>query len=155
MIKKLIKVVLPIFLAVLFGGICGKLVFSNYDKKITENLNGKKVYLIQAGAYSNYDNMVSNTLVNNYIYYQDDDGLFKSVIGITEKKDNVEKIKSTYTGNVIISEYYSNDSILNTKIEEYDKLLSNTNNTDEVKKIVMQMLELYKDNDSTLTKVVS
>jgi len=83
MIKKLFKVVLPVFLSVLFGGICGMIVFSNYDREITDSLSGKKVYLVQAGAYSNYDNMVNNTMVNNYIYYQDEDGLFKSVIGIT------------------------------------------------------------------------
>lgn len=155
MLKKLFKVVLPIFLAVLFGGISAKLVFSNYDEPITKTINGKKVYLIQSGAYSNYDNMVKNTLVNNYIYYQDDDGLYKSVIGITENKENIEKIKSTYKGNVIITEYYSTDKKLNTKLDEYDLLLSKTTDTTAIKKIVLQMLELYKDNDSTLTKIIS
>lgn len=155
MIKKLFKVALPIFLSVLFGGVSAKLVFSNYDKKITESINGKKVYLIQVGAYSNYDNMVNNTLINKYIYYQDDDGLFKSVIGITENKDNIEKIKSTYEGNVIVNEYYSDNVNLNKKIEKYDLKLTNTTNNEEIKKIVLEMLELYKDNDFTLIQVVS
>jgi len=66
MIKKLFKIFLPIFLSILFGSICGKLVFSNYDVKIKQNFSGKKIYLIQIGAYSNYDNMVSNTLINKY-----------------------------------------------------------------------------------------
>ena len=155
MIKKLFKLVLPIFLSVIFGGISAKLVFSNYDQKITNNINGKKVYLIQSGAYSNYDNMVNNTLISKYIYYQDDDGLYKSVIGITENKDNINKIKSTYTGDIIISEYYSNDTKLNNKIKEYDDLLHNTTDTNKIKEIIVKMLELYKDNDSTLIQIVS
>ena len=155
MLKKLFKVVLPIFLAVLFGCFSAKIVFSNYDNKIPTTINGKKVYLIQSGAYSNYDNMVKNTLVNNYIYYQDDDGLYKSVIGITENQDNIEKIKSTYKGNVIITEYYSTNQNLNTKLHEYDLLLSKTTDNNELKKIILQMLELYKDNDFTLTKIIS
>lgn len=155
MIKKLFKLVLPIFLSVIFGGISANLVFSNYDQKITDNINGKKVYLIQSGAYSNYDNMVNNTLINKYIYYQDDDGLYKSVIGITENEDNIDKIKSTYTGNVIISEYYSNDTKLNNKIKEYDDILSNTTDDNKIKEITNKMLELYKDNDSTLIQIVS
>jgi len=132
-----------------------KSIWQNCFKKITDNINGKKVYLIQSGAYSNYDNMVNNTLINKYIYYQDDDGLYKSVIGITENKDNIDKIKSTYTGNVIISEYYSNDTKLNNKIKEYDDLLHNTTDNNKIKEITIKMLETFKDNDSTLIQIVS
>lgn len=155
MVKKLFKLVLPVFLSVLFGGICGKLVFSNYDVNINKNLSGKKVYLVQNGAYSNYDNMVSNTLVNNYIYYQDDDGMFKSIIGITVDKKNVDKIKKIYDGDVIISEYYSNDKELNDKLNKYDELLSEVEEVNDIKEIVFKMLELYKDNESVLIQVIS
>lgn len=155
MVKKLFKLVLPVFLSVLFGGICGKLIFSNYDVNINKNLSGKKVYLVQNGAYSNYDNMVSNTLVNNYIYYQDDDGMFKSIIGITVDKKNVDKIKKIYDGDVIISEYYSNDKELNDKLNKYDELLSEVEEVNDIKEIVFKMLELYKDNESVLIQVIS
>lgn len=153
--KKLKKVLMPIFLSVLCGAICGKLVYGIYDKKIERDMNGEKIYLIQAGAYSTYDNMVSNTSLNNYVYYEDDDGLFKSIIGLTEDYDNIEKIKSTYSDAVIVSEYYSKDQELNNKIKEYDKQIQASNNTEEVKKIVLEMLTLYKDQDSTLTQIVS
>ena len=155
MIKNLFKVVLPIFLSVIFGGVSAKVVFSNYDKSITSNLIGRKVYLIQSGAYSNYDNMVNNTLLNNYVYYKDTDGLFKSVVGITECYDNIEKIRRVYTKDVIISEYYSKNNELNTKLGEYDNLLKETTDDKKIKEIILKMLELYKDNDTTLTKIVT
>lgn len=153
--KKLFKVIVPIFLAVLCGSICGKLVFNSYDQKIIEDLNSKKIYLIQAGAYSDYDNMVNSTLLSNYVYYHDEDGLYKSIIGITLNKNNIEKITNTYNGKVIITEYYSNDNKLNNKINEYDQKIEKTIDNEEVKKLVLETLELYKDNDSTIIKVVS
>ena len=157
MLKKFLKKVLgPIFLSCLCGLICGKLVYQVYDSNIEKEITGEKIYLIQAGAYSSYDNMVDNTLVNNYVYYEDDDGLYKSIIGITEDYDNIEKIKKTYGKDVIVSEYYSKDDELNTKIKEYDKKLATTTESSDIQKTVLEMLTLYKDNDnSTLVKIKS
>lgn len=135
--------------------VCGRMVYSIYFQKLEKEVIGEKIYLIQAGAYSTYDNMVNNTNYGNYIYYEDDDGLFKSIIGVTEDYDNIEKIKSTYSNEVVVSEYYSKDQELNQKIKEYDKKIHASDNGEEVKKIVLEMLNLYKDTDSTLTKIIS
>lgn len=153
--KKLKKVLIPVFLSIVCGAICGRLVYQIYDKKIEDDLIGKKVYLIQAGAYSTYDNMVSNTSISHYVYYEDDDGLFKSIIGLTENYNNIEKIKNTYSGEVLVSEYYSKDQKLNKKIKEYDRKIENSTSSEEIKKIVLEMLTLYKDNESILVQVKS
>lgn len=153
--KKLKKVLFPIFLSVICGAICGRLVYSIYDKKLDNDINGEKIYLIQAGAYSTYDNMVTNTLISNYIYYEDDDGLYKSIIGLTEDYDNIEKIKNTYKDNVVISEYYSKDKELNRKIKAYDQKIKNTTSEEAIKNIVLEMLTLYKDKDTTLIQIQS
>lgn len=154
MIKTIKKAIIPIFLSIICGGICGKLVYDIYEPEIESTMASKKIYLIQVGAYSSYDSMVNNTLVNNYIYYEDKDGLYKAVIGVTENYDNISKIASTYSGDVIVSEYYSSDNEMNTKIEEFDKKISEIDNTTEVKKLILEMLNLYKDrDDSTLIKI--
>lgn len=153
--KRLRKVLVPIFLSVICGSICGSLVYQIYSQKLADDLIGEKIYLIQAGAYSSYDNMVNNTLVNNYVYFEDDDGLFKSIIGLTENYDNIEKIKNTYNGNVIISEYYSKNKELNQKIKEYDDKIKNETQKEEIKKIVLEMLTLYKDKETTLIEIKS
>ena len=92
--KKLTKVLFPIFLSVICGAVCGRLVYSIYDKKITDDISMTKIYLIQAGAYSTYDNMTSSMLLSNYVYYEDD-GLYKLIIGVTEDYSNIDKIKNT------------------------------------------------------------
>lgn len=153
--KQIKKVVMPILLSVICGAICGKLIYQIYDKKIETDINGEKIYLIQAGAYSTYDNMIHNTSVNNYVYYKDQDGLFKSIIGLTEDEKNIEKIKNTYQDEVIISQYYSKDKELNQKIKEYDSKIKNSQNEEEIKKIVLEMLSLYKDKDTVLTQTIS
>ncbi len=153
--KRIKKAVIPIFLSVICGAVCGKLIYQIYDKELEQNLSGEKIYLIQAGAYSTYDSMVHNTSLNNYIYYEDQDGLFKSIIGLTENYENIEKIKNTYGDEVLVSEYYSKDEELNQKIREYDTKIKNASTSDEIKKIVLEMLTLYKDKDTTLTQVIS
>ena len=154
--KKLFKKVLvPCLLSIICGSICGHLVYGIYDKKIETDIYGEKIYLIQAGAYSNYDNMVKNTSINNYVYYKDDDGLFKSVIGLTEKKENIEKIKNSYGKEVIITEYYSKDKDLNKKIQELDKQINETNEKETIQKLSLEILSLYKDKKAVLTQVTS
>lgn len=145
----------PILLSVIFGGFCGRLVYDMYDKKIEEDINGKKIYLVQSGAYSSYDNMVKNTLLSNYAYYEDEDGLYKSIIGITLDYDNLDKIKKTIKDNVLVREFYSKDNDLNKKIEEYDKKLKNITDSNKIKNIVNEMLELYKDKNNTLVQIES
>ena len=148
------KVLIPIFLSVICGSICGKLVYDIYDKDISKEIQGEKIYLLQAGAYSTYDSMVKNTLINNYIYYEDYDGLYKAIIGITENYNNIELIKNSYGKEVIVSEYYSKNKELNEKIKEYDKKISKMNNKEEIQNTVLEMLTLYKDNDDkTLVKI--
>lgn len=147
MISKIKRGIIPIFLAIICGSICSKLVCSIYVDSASKSLNDTKIYLIQAGAYSTYDSMVSNTSVNNYVYYEDD-GLYKAIIGITENKNNIDKIKSTYEGEVIVSEYYSLDNKLNEKIEKYDKEIEKLEDSNEIKNIVIKMLGVYKDNDN-------
>lgn len=141
------KAVLPIFLSVLCGAICGKTIYKIYldnnDLVIDDNL----VYLIQTGAYSSYDNMRANTLGYDYIYYKEDN-LYKTVVGVTKNKNNVDKIKNIYNEEVIINEYYSENKELNSKLNEYDELLLLETDTDKIKKIIVDMLNLYKNNDS-------
>ena len=152
--KRIRKVLVSICLSIVCGSICGKMVYGIYEEKLKSEINGEKIYLIQAGAYSSYNNMVENTSINNYVYYEDD-GLFKSIIGVTLEYDNIKKITDLYNKDVIVTEYYSNDLELNKRIREYDKKIDSSNNQEEVKKNVLEMLSLYKDNKSTLIEIVS
>ena len=105
MIKRLKQTLFSILLSIICGSLCGKIVYGIYDKKIDKDLENEKIYLIQSGAYSSYDSMIKNVLMNNYVYFEDDDGLYKSIIAITQDLSNIDKIKNTYKDNVIVVEY--------------------------------------------------
>lgn len=145
------KVVIPVFISIICGAICGKIVYNIYDENDTFLVNNT-MYLLQAGAYSSYDNMRANTMGNNYVYYEDD-GLYKAIIGITSSYDNIEKIKNAYNGEVIVNEYYLNDIELSNKIYELDKELSKEEDSNNIKEIINSMLALYKEGNINLTKV--
>lgn len=153
--RKIKKVLVSCVLSVLCGSICGKLLYGVYDKRIEADIYGEKIYLIQAGSYDNYDNMVKNTSFSHYVYYKDEDGLFKSIIGLTENKDNINKLKSIYNGDVSVLEYYSNDLELNKKIKEFDNKLVHITNGEEIKNLTLSMLDLYKDKNATLKQITS
>lgn len=145
------KVVIPVFISIICGATCGKIVYNIYDENDTFLANNT-MYLLQAGAYSSYDNMRANIMGNNYVYYEDD-GLYKAIIGITSSYDNIEKIKKAYNGEVIVNEYYLNDIELSNKISKLDKELSQEEDINNIKKIINSMLALYKEGDINLTKV--
>lgn len=146
------KVVIPVFISILCGGICGKIVYNIYDENDTF-LTNSTMYLLQAGAYSSYDNMRANTMGNNYVYYEDD-GLYKAIIGITSSYDNIEKIKNAYNGEVIVNEYYLNDIELSNKISKLDKELSKEEDSNNIKEIINSMLALYKEENINLRKLI-
>lgn len=146
--KKIIKgVFIPVLGAIILGFIFGKYVFKTYKDSLYSELSSSRLYLVENGEYDNIDTMREENSTNNYVYYKDNDK-YKSVVGITRKYDNIDKIKELYNDNLKIYEYYVPVDKLDSKQDEYDNILTNANNLKEVKEVVDNILELYKDNDS-------
>lgn len=146
--KKVIKgIFVPLVVSMLFGFICGKLVYSVYGDDVENKLSSSKIYLVQNGEYTTYDSMREENSGNNYVYYTDDEG-YKTVVGITRDEANIEKIKSLYSDSVSVEEYYVSSELLNDKQNEYDLMLSNTDDIYEVKEVVDNILSLYREDDT-------
>lgn len=146
--KKVIRGILfPLVISIICGFICGKLVYSVYNEDIENRFSSSKLYLIENGSYLTYDNMREENSGNNYVYYKDDDG-YKTVVGITKNEDNINKIKSLYSDTVRVEEYYISSDLLNDKQIEYDMMLSNTDDLYEVREVVDNILNLYREEDT-------
>ena len=146
--KKVIRGILfPLVISIICGFICGKLVYSVYNEDIENRFSSSKLYLIENGSYLTYDNMREENSCNNYVYYKDDDG-YKTVVGITKNEDNINKIKSLYSETVRVEEYYISSDLLNDKQIEYDMMLSNTDDLYEVREVVDNILNLYREEDT-------
>ena len=146
--KKVIKgIFVPLVVAVICGFVCGKLVYSVYGDDVENKLSSSKLYLIENGEYLTYDNMREENSGNNYVYYKDEEG-YKTVVGITRDEDNIEKIKSLYSDSVRVEEYYISTEFLNDKQSEYDLQLANTDDVYEVREVVDNILNLYREDET-------
>ena len=146
--KKIINgVVVPAVIAIFIGFILGKYVFKTYRDNLYDELRSSRLYLVESGEYDTIDEMREENISNNYIYYKENNK-YKTVVGITNKYDNVDKIKSLYSNSLNVLEYYiPNDSLDNRQIE-YDNKLLVTEDGGEVREIVDNILRLYRENDS-------
>jgi len=146
--KKIIRgILIPLVISMVFGFISAKLVYKVYGDEVENKLKSSKLYLVQNGKYLTYDNMREENNGNNYVYYKDDEG-YKTVVGITKNEDNIDKIKSLYSDSVLVEEYYVSSELLNDKQNEYDLQLANTDDIYEVKEVVDNILNLYREDDT-------
>ena len=145
--KKIIRsIFVPVLVAVFLGYISGKYIYRTYKDNLYDTLTSSRLYLVLNGEYDTFDDMRENNSGNNYVYYKDDDK-YKSVVGITNDYDNIEKIKELYDDNLSVLEYYVANDIVNSKQNEYEKVLSETNDIKEVKEAVDNILNLYRSDD--------
>ena len=148
MIKKIINsLVIPVVVAVFCGFLCGKFVYKSYNLELQDELKSSRLYLIQSGQYLTYERMREENSGNNYVYYKDEDG-YKTIIGITKNYDNIDKIKSLYSEDMVVDEYYVPWEYIDEKQDEYERQLNDTDNIYEVKEIVDNILNLYRSDDS-------
>ncbi len=142
------RVFTPLVLSVILGSLCGKIFYGIYSDELEDKFNSDKIYLLESGAYKSYDSMKKNNYDYNYLYYKDGD-IYKSIIGITKKYDNIEKIRSIYPNELVVKEYFvSNDEIIK-KQEEYDNMLFNEKDESEEWDIINDIINLYKESEET------
>lgn len=144
--KKINKIVVPIFLAVFCGFLCGRLMFSIYEEKGSSVLDSNIIYLLEDSTYNNYEEMKANTLSSNYIYYEDD-GKYNVVVALTKEYDNIEKIEGVYNKELKVSRYLLNNNEIISKLDEYDRKLKETTSSEEIRNIIIDMINVYKDKE--------
>ena len=144
--KKIKQIVVPIFLSVLCGFICGRLMFSIYEEKGKNILELNTIYLLKDNSYNDYDSMKASSLSNNYIYYEDE-GKYNTIIAITKNKDNIDKIKKKYNKELTIMEYILKDEEMNNKLEAYDLELTKAQKDEDIKEVINKMINVYKDKE--------
>lgn len=146
--KKVVKgIFVPLVVSILFGFICGKFVYGIYKDDFDNVLNSSRLYLLHGDTYLTYDVMKKENINNNYVYYVDDNG-YKTVFGITKNMDNALKINKLYNNDLSILEYYVSNDKLNNKQDEYDNILMEEYNDDKVMKVVNDILDMYKEDNT-------
>lgn len=140
------KIVLCSILAIISGGILGKITFDRYDKlnvKTVIKLD-KNVYMLKYDTYKNKEDMLNNTSnLERYIYIEKDNK-FYVYVAVAKTMDSINKLKNIYSDNLKVEKVnIKNDGFIQ-NLDEYEKLLKSTYDTDSLKVIENEILSCYE-----------
>lgn len=103
-------------------------------------------YILQEGAFKNYNGVIKTTRnYNNYVISKEDE-LYKIYIGVTLDKEVYNKLISMYskTSSTYMKKVNINNKEFYNKVRTYDSLIKNSDNLKEVDLIVKEELKLLK-----------
>lgn len=133
------KVVVLLVIALFFSF----LIFKKYN---AQEDSTNEYYILQVGAYSNYDNVIKYTKnLENYIIYEEEN-LYKIFIGITENIDTYNKLVNIYANNLNTFKKVikiKNEEIKN-KIMNFDKIINSTNDKAKLNLIIKEELKMLE-----------
>lgn len=139
--KKII--IFSCLLGIIFAGI----IYFKY--KTTEEKRFEIIYMIQIGAYKNYENIEKNYEdVNKYLVKQGDDNLYHVYIGITKNEENVEKLKEFLKEkdyNIYIRDTHINSEEYINYLNTLDYMLKETNNEQVIYNVLENSVSKYKE----------
>lgn len=150
MIKKLI---VPVILGLLTGGILGMFLFQQYDQKKNLQTVGKtgeikEVYFLQVGVYSSKESMEQNVSKIPYYIYQIADEKYYVYVAMSLKEENVKKLKEFFiaTGyNIYVKKFGIANEAFTTVLEQYDTMLEQATDTSSYSAICGQVLAKYEE----------
>ena len=146
--KKIKKNIVSLGIAILCGLFVGKVVFQIYHDNLYQVLKSSKLYLLLQGEYDSLALLRENNLDGDILYYNDS-GKYERVVGITNRIENVSKIEKLYDDKLMVMEYYISGKISDRQ-KEYDELLIQSKDNDEVRKIVDNILKIYQDSEGVI-----
>lgn len=129
------KVIILVILSICFFF----MIYRNYKSKESKF---EEIYILQVGAYKNYDNVVKMTRdLDNYIIYEENN-LYKIFLGVTLREDIFNKLESFYNEDYSIFKKVikiSNEEYIN-NLKKYDTLINKTNDKEILDNIVKKEL---------------
>lgn len=143
------KIIIPTIVSLLVGSYLGYIIFNQYKNnniKTTFNEN-EKIYFLQQGVYSNFENIEKNTTqISDYIYFKDNEQ-YRVFVALTTNNDNAKKIKEIFNNknyDIYIKEMNISNKAFIEKLKQYDELISATTDEAVILGIVKQILNEYE-----------
>lgn len=145
------KYVFSISLALIVGMMFGNFFLKQYDLyggiKFTSN-DGESLYFIRYNIYDSIEEMEKGTLsLVNYIYTIIDDKYYV-YIGITRSSDNLIKLNNYFSSlgyKTITEEFVVTSQEFLSELENYENILSNTDDSVVISSISSLILEKYEE----------
>ena len=120
----------------------------NDFKGVKVSGTGEKLFFIQYGVFSSLESLEDNTItLQNYVY-NEDNNLYYVYVGITKLEENAKKIVDYYKKNgneTIIKEFEVINKKFISDLENYDKVLKETDDDTVIASIINQTLSKYEE----------
>jgi len=144
------KYLFTFFIAIVIGFFISYFFIKQYDGYTGIKVSGigEELYFIQYGVYSSVESMERETIsLENYVY-NINDNLYYVYVGITKKSENANKISNYYKdlgSETIIKKYSINNKKFLNELENFDNILSNTNDKTAISSLINQTLMKYEE----------
>lgn len=133
--------------AIILGGICGKILYDKYEDTSFVFNNEEMVYFLQEGVYSSLESLNRNTKDINKIIIKEDDKYY-AYVGISKSKDGIEKLNHIYKDkgySTYQKEKLIDDESFLTNLTQYDILLDSAKTADDILTIQEVVLANYEE----------
>lgn len=119
-------------------------IFGLYKRKsVVKN----KYYLLQVGAYKNYDSISKKTKeYENYLVLKEED-LYKLYIGVTKDKEVYKKLVNLYasTSSIYKKEITLSNQKFDDTLTKYDSLIKNSEDIKKINLVIKSELKLLEE----------
>lgn len=135
-------------LAILLGGITGKILYNKYEDTTLVFNENNTAYFLQEGVYDTKESMNRNTKDINPKLVINKNNKYYVYVGISKSLDGINKIKRVYKRkgyNVISKEKKINDESFLINLAQYDILLESNTTTNDILTIEEVVLSNYEE----------
>lgn len=141
------KVIAVILLAIVTGVAFSLFIFSKYEEKeVSKEIN--KIYFVQQGVYSNYNNMQKNTEKLEAYTFERINEKYYVYVCFTTSKENlnmIEKYFKSLNYSIYIKEKEITDYRFLEVLNQYDYLMSKVEKGETIKNICKQLVHKYEE----------
>ncbi len=137
---------LPALIIILLAFLLADFVYQQYEKSLEPPPN---IYFLQQGVYLDKNSI--KKIDANYITIKEDQKYY-TYLGMTTEKENALKIKELYEKRnipIYIKEKTIENEEFLSSLSQYDILLENTNQLDEIENILETILSTYEESLQT------
>lgn len=144
------KTIIWVLVALVSGGLLGKFTIDRYEKvEITPVMKvDNDVYALYYGSYSNTDEMSEDIVdIDKYIYIEQNNNVYV-YLALAKTNSNAKKFKKIYESknmDVSVVKITINNEEFIQNLNEYEKLLSATDDENSLMIIENQILSCYTD----------
>lgn len=142
------KIIIWGFIFIILGFILGEVIFADKIELIKRLQKGDTYYFLEEGVYKDYDNLKNNLADIGKKIIVNKDNNYHVYVGITKDLEVVEKLKKIYEDkniHVYPKEITFTSNYFSANVEQFDLLIKDTNDTDQILTIEEVVLSNYEE----------